>query len=460
MLKSSGPMGIGSQYEHLRRLRIRMPQGMFIMANPSHVQKLVVVLSLQDAKTKPMPVPLDYEKNQETPEAQVLLEGAEASTYRTATGILIYVALDRPDVQHGVRLATQQMKSPTVGGMRLVKHIVKYMKDKDDYGVFIPREGRLDFVVVTTDSDWAACRTTRRSVSSCFISIGGATLYSFSRTQSVQAQSSGEAEFYAVASGTSEGLLLREVLLFFGIQKSHGGPQLRLRMDSSAARGICLRQGVGKVRHLAVKTLWVQDLCKRSLARVFSVKSDENGADLGTKALEGPRVKYLMKLIGFHRRAELQEVVTAPPAYDEGRDELHVQGVQQQSARGAKAFLLALASLIGKATGAGHECQQLEEQPRDDSSFFKVVMILAVLMVFVLGMVAGMAVMYYFGKDERDYRPLAGDSTASSSSATFISSRRTRSVAVQSQTSYTKSLQRQQQRFLPLAEESAGVFVE
>ena len=34
---------------------------------------------------------------------------------------------------------------------------------------------------------------------------------------------------------------------------------LELRTDASAARGVILRQGVGEVRHLQVKQLWLQE---------------------------------------------------------------------------------------------------------------------------------------------------------------------------------------------------------
>ena len=35
-----------------------------------------------------------------------------------------------------------------------------------------------------------------------------------------------------------------------------------LRMDASAARAICRREGVGKIKHLDVKTLWLQQAVK------------------------------------------------------------------------------------------------------------------------------------------------------------------------------------------------------
>ena len=69
------------------------------------------------------------------------------------------------------------------------------------------------------------------------------------------AQSSAEAELYATASGVSEGILLRKVLEFVGHTVV-----LRAVTDSSANNAVSHRLGVGKIRHLDTKVLWLQSL--------------------------------------------------------------------------------------------------------------------------------------------------------------------------------------------------------
>ena len=66
-----------------------------------------------------------------------------------------------------------------------------------------------------TDSDWATDQQNRKSKSAVHIYVGDCLLYSYTRRQTVIAQSSAEAEFYATASGVCEGILLRKVLAFF-----------------------------------------------------------------------------------------------------------------------------------------------------------------------------------------------------------------------------------------------------
>eukprot|EP00972_Heterocapsa_arctica_P010475 1539395-Heterocapsa_arctica.AAC.1 len=104
-----------------------------------------------------------------------------------------------------------------------------------------------------SDSDWANNAGDRRSTSCGVICINECLMVSFSRTQTVVALSSGEAEWYAKVAAFVEALLIRRCLRFFGVSIG-----MELYGDASAARGMSKRHGVGKVKHLEVKNLWMQ----------------------------------------------------------------------------------------------------------------------------------------------------------------------------------------------------------
>ena len=120
-------------------------------------------------------------------------------------------------------------------------------------------------------------------------------IYAFSRTQRSISLSSGEAEYYAAASSASDSLLLKEGIEFLTCRKCI----VHLHLDSSAARGIITRQGVGRVRHLQIRTLFLQDLHKQGILSVHPVGTKDNTADIGTKPLSGKRIKLLMHWLGF-----------------------------------------------------------------------------------------------------------------------------------------------------------------
>ena len=55
--------------------------------------------------------------------------------------------------------------------------------------------------------------------------------------------------------------------------------EITLKTDASAAKGIAMRRGMGKVRHIKVNQLWVQDKISKGEMRVAKISGDSNVAD-------------------------------------------------------------------------------------------------------------------------------------------------------------------------------------
>ena len=177
---------------------------------------------------------------------------------------------------------------------------------------------------------------TRKSTSGGWIHVGNCTLLTFSRRQSVIAQSSGEAEYYAGASAVSEGLLIQEVLKFAGADLP-----LVLQMDASAAVGMCTRQGVDNVRHLNTKLLWVQQLVQERKLRVEKIPGAVNGADIGTKVLDKARLYECMRLVGLQSESTAAGIT----ARDYGSVQALRSSANYQGANGRHLLSAALAML-------------------------------------------------------------------------------------------------------------------
>ena len=69
--------------------------------------------------------------------------------------------------------------------------------------------------------------------------------------------------------------------------------------DASAALGIIQRKGCGKLRHIRVNMLWVQDKGEDGTLEYHKVHGDENPGDLMTKHLSGERMVELMRSMGY-----------------------------------------------------------------------------------------------------------------------------------------------------------------
>ena len=74
--------------------------------------------------------------------------------------------------------------------------------------------------------------------------------------------------------------------------------QCQVFVDSGAALGVVSRRGVGRVRHLKLGHLWIQEVAHRGELAYHKVGGDSNVADLMTKHLKGERVRHLTQQIG------------------------------------------------------------------------------------------------------------------------------------------------------------------
>ena len=124
--------------------------------------------------------------------------------------------------------------------------------------------------------------------------VGSHLLKCWSSTQAGVAMSSGEAEFYGVTKAAGIVLGYKSLLNDLGVQL-----KTRVWTDSSATIGICSRQGLGKLRHINTRSLWVQQKIRGGALEVWKVKGEVNPADLFTKHLSSEqRIHDLLGLFG------------------------------------------------------------------------------------------------------------------------------------------------------------------
>ena len=123
--------------------------------------------------------------------------------------------------------------------------------------------------------------------------LGDHMIKLWSTTQAVIAISSGEAEYYGMVKGGSIGLGTRELARDLGLQV-----RIRLHSDASAAIGIVNRKGLGRVRHIEVNQLWLQDKVASKDIELAKVASKANLADALTKYVGSEDLRYHCKGTG------------------------------------------------------------------------------------------------------------------------------------------------------------------
>ena len=147
---------------------------------------------------------------------------------------------------------------------------------------------------VYVDTDFGGCAVTRRSTSGGMAMRGCPSIKHWSLTQTTIALSSGEAELGGICRGASIALGLQSLALDLGIKLD-----LEILTDATAAIGICRRRGLGKIRHLHVSDLWVQDRLKKGDFKLTKVLGSENPADLLTKHVPRETMSKHMEFLGL-----------------------------------------------------------------------------------------------------------------------------------------------------------------
>ena len=121
---------------------------------------------------------------------------------------------------------------------------------------------------------------------------------SWSWTQQVVSLSSAEAELHGLTKCASEGLAISQMSM-----ELYKPLHLRILTDSSAARGIILRSGVGKVKHLDIKVLWIQEREARGDLQCVKVPRLQNCADLLTHHFTEAEGKLHLDNMGLQVRS-------------------------------------------------------------------------------------------------------------------------------------------------------------
>lgn len=158
--------------------------------------------------------------------------------------------------------------------------------------------GDSDDLVAISDSSWASTAD-RKSTSGCVLMFGSFIISAWSKTQSVIALSSAEAELIALAAAGTYGKFVQSLLQELGEVKT-----LTLATDSTAAIGVVRRRGPGRIRHLDIRELWIQNELRQGSISIMHIPGISNVADIFTKPLPSLWFSEFRRLLGLHSEVE------------------------------------------------------------------------------------------------------------------------------------------------------------
>ena len=93
--------------------------------------------------------------------------------------------------------------------------------------------------------------------------------------------------------------------------------EIIVKSDAVAAIGIVQRQGLGRIRHLAVADLWIQQKSKDKIVKYVKLPGTDNTSDMLTKAVEAPTIEKHMQTLDLEFRTGRHE---ATPTFNGQED--------------------------------------------------------------------------------------------------------------------------------------------
>ena len=213
----------------------------------------------------------------------------ESTLYRGIVARANYLCQDRTDIEFATKELCRKMAAPTVGDWEALKRLGRYLIGKSRSVIKFGYQSNPGTIDIWTDTDFAGCKRTRKSTSGGIAGIGDHFVKAWCSTQAIVSLSSGEAEYYGIVKGASIGLGLRSMLQDFGIDM-----KVRINTDASAAKGIACRRGLGKVRHIEVNQLWIQDRVANGDIEIRKINGKENIADILTKHVNAEDIRVHM----------------------------------------------------------------------------------------------------------------------------------------------------------------------
>ena len=231
---------------------------------------------------------------------RVPLGAAEAKAYRGLVALANYMSLDRCDLGFASKEVSKTMAAPAVCDLQPLKRMGRYLTLHPRCISVYFWQDEPKTIDMYSDSDWGGDLVTRRSTSGGCLMRGDHLLVHYARTQQVVSLSSAEAELHALCRAASEGIAAMNLS-----HELYMPLPLRLMTDSSAAKGIVQRQGCGKVKHLGVKSLWLQERESAGDLEVVKVPRIQNCSDLMTHHYSDREAALHLSIMSVERRGHI-----------------------------------------------------------------------------------------------------------------------------------------------------------
>ncbi|MFS7956703.1 putative RNA-directed DNA polymerase [Helianthus anomalus] len=192
-------------------------------------------------------------------------------------------------------LTSEVKANPKESHMKAVKRIFRYLKGKPKLGLWYPADSDLNFVAYT-DSDFGGCKSNRKSSTGGCQFLGGRIVSWQCKKQSCVSTSTCEAEYIAAGSCCSQVLWIQQQMRDYGLDFT----RTPIMIDNNATISITINPVKhSRTKHIDIRHHFIRDCAEKRLIELHRVDTEDNLADLYTKAFDRARFEHLVELNGM-----------------------------------------------------------------------------------------------------------------------------------------------------------------
>ncbi|KMQ88473.1 gag-pol polyprotein [Lasius niger] len=224
--------------------------------------------------------------------------------YREAVGSLIFLAVvSRPDISYAVNNVSKFLNNHDTSHWQAVKRIIAYLVNTIGYGIEYRRNESGCELIGFSDADFASDIETRRSTTGYAFLIANGLVSWSSQRQKLVSLSTTESEYIAASSATREAIWLRNLLHDIG-HKCKNATLIHID-NQSAIRLVKNPEFHKRTKHVDIRYHYIREKVESRDIQVTYIPTENQLADIFTKALPRDRFRKLCTGLGICDKAEI-----------------------------------------------------------------------------------------------------------------------------------------------------------
>ncbi|GKC89128.1 putative ribonuclease H-like domain-containing protein [Tanacetum coccineum] len=277
LMKSIFQMSSIGELTFFLRLQVKQKEDGIFISQDKYVAEILKKFDFASVKTASTPIETQKSLTKDEEAADV-----DVHLYRSMIGSLMYLTASRSDIMFSVYACSRFQVTPKTSHLNAVKRIFRYLKGKPKLGLWYPRVSSFDLEAYS-DSDYAGANLDRKFITGGCQFLGRRLISWQCKKQTIMATSTTKAEYVAAANCYGQVLWIQNQMLDYGFNFMN----TKIYIDNESTIYIVKNPLFhSKTKHIEIRHHFIRDAYEKKLIQVVKIHTDDNVANLLTKAFD------------------------------------------------------------------------------------------------------------------------------------------------------------------------------